>query len=284
MRNFLNGIDELGLKNYLRRNVSVWDFRIIPLSIDQTPRIACAINSVFNGPTLPFCHPFASKPINQKLLLAGESIVTSEKGFDSGSIGRNGGTVKDVFDLYLLKNKSNDYTLVPYMRIQFLFEESEEFVWKDLEKIRFVDTFKKQIDRAWGNRKLIKKLKSGKKVYIEHRFDTWIAGTTSNEHWEVYVKKIKPKAFSTSYVVPTKKEVHLDSEDINPVYKGNNQYQRGVIHEFGHMIGLPDEYHTTSKFSQDYPSVMNRGESVLDRHRDAYMDWLDKALKRMKIN
>lgn len=284
MLNFKNISEEWSFKSFLSRNIVILPFLPFPYSLFATAQITCKLNSAFNGPTLPFCHPLASSPLEHKLLKPNESIIASDKDFDSGTIGKNNGPIKDAFDLYLIKRKNGDYILVPFMKIQFIFEDSANFQWTLKEKITFVDKFKSQIDKVWGNRKKIKKLNSGKLIFIEHRFDTWVAGETDSEHWEIYVKKIKRGSFSQSFVKPISKEVHLDSEDINSVYKGHNQYQRGVVHEFGHMIGLPDEYLAGSKYNQDYQTIMNRGETVLDRHRNIYMDWLEKTLKRNKIN
>ena len=54
--------------------------------------------------------------------------------------------------------------------------------------------------------------------------------------------------------------------------------QRGITHEFGHMLGLNDEYLVTSTFSKDYKSIMHSGETILKRHDTPYMQWLNKNL------
>ncbi len=38
--------------------------------------------------------------------------------------------------------------------------------------------------------------------------------------------------------------VALDSEDLSPISKGGSEGQYGADHEFGHMVGLDDEYGT----------------------------------------
>jgi hypothetical protein len=77
--------------------------------------------------------------------------------------------------------------------------------------------------------------------------------------------------------------VSLDSEDLTLVRKGHGQRQRGVVHEFGHMLGINDEYISSSTYKTDYRSIMNRGESVKPRHDAVYMKWLDKKLKENGI-
>jgi hypothetical protein len=274
---------ESDLKRFITFGVNVITPFPLLSSLNIAKQVTCSLYSGMYGSSLPFCHPLSTLPEKEKLLKTGETIIASTKDYDSGSIGAQNGPVKDAFDLYLIKEKSGDYLLVPFMQIQFFFEDSGDLKWTDSEKTKFIDTFKTQIDKVWGNRRIIKTLGAGKKVFIEHRFDTWVGGTTVSENWEVYVKKIANGSFNQSYVAPGSKEVHLDSEDITSVFKGNDQYQRGLVHEFGHMLGLPDEYVASSTFTLDYPSIMNRGETVLDRHNSIYLDWLDKNLKNNNI-
>ncbi|RPD85374.1 hypothetical protein [Luteimonas sp. 100069] len=64
----------------------------------------------------------------------------------------------------------------------------------------------------------------------------------TSENWSIEVVKIDAGGFSQSYVVPGQNTGRFDSEDVNPVSKGASDPQVGAAHEFGHMIGLPDEY------------------------------------------
>lgn len=72
--------------------------------------------------------------------------------------------------------------------------------------------------------------------------------------------------------------VTLDSEDLNPVNKGGPQSQRGAVHEFGHMLGLDDEYPAASPHTGDKASVMNSSEAVRPRHNDTMRSWVIRKL------
>jgi hypothetical protein len=57
--------------------------------------------------------------------------------------------------------------------------------------------------------------------------------------------------------------------------------QRGAIHEFGHMLGLRDEYATAGGspyWTTDKPSVMNVGETVQPRHFGPFAEWVTKVV------
>lgn len=75
----------------------------------------------------------------------------------------------------------------------------------------------------------------------------------------------------------------MDSLDLKLIRKKGGKFQRGAVHEFGHMLGLSDEYFKSSKFSKDYKSVMNSGEKVYSRHDMPYMKWLNAKLVEHKV-
>ena len=102
------------------------------------------------------------------------------------------------------------------------------------------------------------------------------------DHWEITVKKIKAGGFSTSYVVPSKGSVTLDSEDLTPVTKAIGFKQRGAVHEFGHMLGLLDEYKKSPHIS-DKASVMHSSEVIRARHDSTIIKWMNHALAVNKI-
>ena len=65
--------------------------------------------------------------------------------------------------------------------------------------------------------------------------------------------------------------MHLDSNDLTPKATG----QIAEVHEFGHMIGLPDEYHATSAQYGDSRSAMHAGTVVRNRHYSDFVTWAD---------
>ena len=124
---------------------------------------------------------------------------------------------------------------------------------------------------------------SGRLIHIDCRFNSRIGSWSITEHWEVHVKKIKPGTFATSSVSPLTGHVNLDSEDLAYRNKLGGGRQRGLVHEFGHMLGLPDEYKVGSPHSADVQSIMNAGEALRPRHDSVYVRWLDDVLAEKGI-
>lgn len=204
------------------------------------------------------------------ILKPGETEVASETGVRAGTIGFGG--VNDAFDLYLVELTNGNYILIIFMKVQFFFEDGNGGMWTTLEKTSFVNKWKLTIQSKWGGR-IIKSLKSGKTVSIDFRFRTQIGGWML-DHWEITVEKVNK--FSVSSVNPVMGNVSLDSLDLKLTRKKGGQRQRGAVHEFGHMLGLEDEYQKTSPHSKDYKSVMNSGGIACKRHNSSYMKWLEK--------
>lgn len=103
------------------------------------------------------------------------------------------------------------------------------------------------------------------------------------DHWEITVTKIKSGSFRTSYVAIKSGQVILDSEDLTPVSKGAKTPQRGAVHEFGHMLGLDDEYLKGSKHVHDKPSIMHSSEVIRPRHNSTIIKWLNNAITIKKL-
>lgn len=207
------------------------------------------------------------------ILVVGEIEIASETDVRAGTIGMGG--VNDAFDLYLVKLKNNNYKLIVFMKVQFFFEGGDGGEWSLAEKMSFIKKWKSAIQSKWSGRR-IKTLKSGKTVTIDFRFKTQIGGLMF-DHWEITVEKVKN--FAVSSVNPVTGNVLLDSLDLKLFRKKGGRKQRGVVHEFGHMLGLDDEYKKSSPFHKDYKSVMNSGEAVLKRHNAPHMKWLEEKLK-----
>lgn len=103
------------------------------------------------------------------------------------------------------------------------------------------------------------------------------------DHWEIDVVKIKPGAFSTSAVVPRLGNVKLDSEDLTAIEKRPGTRQVAAAHEFGHMLGLADEYHATDRNNTDGSSIMGPGSTVRNRHLVDPRTWAMSKLKKYGI-
>lgn len=193
---------------------------------------------------------------------SGETIVASESGND--------------YDLYLIKTGTT-HKLIVFMKVQFFFEDSGNNSWTQAQKTAFVSAWQSDIQSAWGTPTLTND-KAGAAVALEFRFHTQIDGWMW-DHWELTVTKIGSGGFQQSWVRNGMffNSSQLDSEDVRLTAKGHGQSQRGTVHEFGHMLGLGDEYNGGAH-NTDYRSVMNRGEHIYPRHRQVLKAWADKQL------
>jgi hypothetical protein len=211
-------------------------------------------------------------------LMPDEECIDYETDLTAGDL-----SVNDAFDLYLItKGKDpKSVTLICFMNLQFFFEDKDKLIWTDSEKKDFVSNWIKSVRSVWAN-KILKTLKNGKTAVIDFKFETKIEGTWISDHWEVSVQKTS-KSFEQSYVNTFMGNVQLDDKDLIFTKKPSG-IQRGVVHEFGHMLGLDDEYTKGSAWVNDKSSIMNNGETVMGRHLTFFTNWLNKKLIKHKIN
>lgn len=203
--------------------------------------------------------------------MTARKLVHSENDIKAGIL-----KVEDAYDLKLYLLPSGDYELVVFMKLQFFFEGSKGLAWLESDEVSFVKLWETAIKQSWDN-KTFKLLSSGKKVRLKFEFEIQRGGFMF-DNWEISVTKIKQGAFKTSYVSLYRGKVTLDSEDLTPVNKGAKSMQRGAVHEFGHMLGLDDEYHAGSKHSADKISVMHSSEFIRPRHNSTMTKWLNDAM------
>jgi hypothetical protein len=209
-------------------------------------------------------------PVSKPVKVAAESNVTA------GAL-----KVNDAYDLELLQLPNRDLELVLFMKIQFFFEEGSGGRWDASERQKFMSDWKVAVSTAWSQRN-VRRLKRGNQVHLRVSFAIQEGGWMA-DHWEVTVTKVKPGEFRTSYVDPSMGNVVLDSEDLTLVSKGGPScLQRGAVHEFGHMMGLLDEY-KDSAYIVDKQSVLHACEAVRPRHVVGPMQWLDAKLKKLGI-
>lgn len=211
-------------------------------------------------------------------LSANEVCLACEEDVTAGDLGTN-----DSYDLYLLSrgNPVKEYVLVCFMNLQFFFS-NKGGSWTEFEKSLFVSRWQQNILSVW-NRKLLRVI-SGKQVALEFKFKTKIGGTWLYDHWEITV--VKTQQFARSYVNTFWGNSRLDDLDFTATLKASDgkqqYYQRGAVHEFGHMLGLKDEY-KNSIWIADQSSIMNSGEVVKGRHLKTFANWTDKQLLKLGI-
>jgi hypothetical protein len=178
--------------------------------------------------------------------------------------------IDNAFDLSLYQLPDGHYELVVFMKLQFFFKNNHPHRWERDEEDQFIHEWQNVIHDVWGD-KIIHSLPAGNAVTLTFDFHIQKGGWMY-DHWEITVIKIAPEEFKVSFIDPDWNNVHLDSEDLS--YVGR---QRGAIHEFGHMIGLPDEY-INSRHIVDIKSIMHSGEEIRDRHYSLFTDWVEHTL------
>lgn len=183
--------------------------------------------------------------------------------------------IDNAFDLALYQLPDGHYELVVFMKLQFFFKHNHPHSWENHEEDQFIVEWQQAIHDVWGN-KIIHTLPKGSTVMLIFDFHIQKGGWMY-DHWEITVTKIGTGEFKVSFVEPDWNNVHLDSEDFS--YVGR---QRGAIHEFGHMIGLPDEYHS-SRHIIDPKSIMHSGEEIRDRHHGLFTDWIEHSLSKTEL-
>lgn len=211
----------------------------------------------------------SAKVATTPVKLAFESDVTA------GDLSAN-----DAYDLTLWRMPNGDLELEIFMKLQFFFESGSGGDWTAAERTSFMSDWKTAIQTAWGQRSL-KRLKNGRHVHLRTAFSIQEGGWMM-DHWEITVTKIKQGTFRTSYVQPATGNVTLDSEDLSLVDKGAG-FQRGAVHEFGHMLGLKDEYKAGSAHAADSGSLMHSAEGQRQRHVSGPLAWLNAKLKKLGL-
>lgn len=184
--------------------------------------------------------------------------------------------VNDAFDLTLYQMPDGHFEVVVFMKLQFFFRKGTGGHWTDTEQQAYMSGWRDAVLCAWSGRQ-IHRTGCGRNVAMRLDFEMQRAGWM-RDHWEITVTKIPAGDFSHSYVNVRTGNVILDSEDLTPTHKGDPQLQRGVVHEFGHMLGLLDEY-DGGPHEHDKPSIMNFGETIRDRHHEPVRSWVVRKLR-----
>ncbi|MCG8326459.1 MAG: DUF4157 domain-containing protein [Chitinophagales bacterium] len=139
----------------------------------------------------------------------------------------------------------------------------------DAEKQKYMETAKRHVEATWSNKMKLKPTNSTQDCLC------------SDEGFSIHVI-LNPKessregqhGFSTTvvssvraHVIPPLRTVDLQSNDAIPyTFSHSGTTQKTISHEFGHTLGLPDEYHALSPFKKDYQSIMNVGDTIYPRH------------------
>jgi len=194
--------------------------------------------------------------------------------------------------LYEELGKPQRSVLIIGMTLQFQFSDGDNGLkWTGVEKSDFAAKSVAHIKEVWDDKfRITTPSKVPREPFrdVGVMFDikTYIDGWHSDDDYELSVKKIAAGGWQSSCVQHSLGNATLDSEDVVPADKGagNGKMQRGIVHEFGHMLGLNDEYDTNPNFITkvfanrnwlgDSESVMHSAEAVRARHYVPFASWL----------
>jgi hypothetical protein len=152
------------------------------------------------------------------------------------------------------------------------------------ERIAYMDSAKTQIEDVWS-----------RKFPLIPDMETCPChpdGITVEVHMHPVEGERQGRGFSVTvhpniraYVNPPFRGIHLEPGDINPTpFPGvPGPGLVGVVHEFGHAIGLSDEYSGWASLfrtegSRDRPSIMHNGDQVRPRHYQHFADLVNHEL------
>lgn len=207
----------------------------------------------------------------------GRTLVQSDNALTANPLG-----VRDAYDLQLYREPGGDYTLEVHMGIDFNFTQGTDpsggaLQWTEQEKQAFMADYQKSVEEVWDGRS-IGKAPDGGEIKLDIKLDA--QETLTGENWNIDVVRAAPGQFVRSYVTPGANSASLDSNDVLKVDKGagNGDLQSGAAHEFGHMLGLGDEY-INGAYVNDLDSIMNAGSTVESRHLQNFSDWVSQALR-----
>lgn len=141
--------------------------------------------------------------------------------------------------------------------IKFVGQGANAHKWSSSEKDEWKTSYIALIEGRWGGKyHFVHPDLNHVTVYV----DVEVEEATSGWHYDLKINKIPDGSFEQSsishwgstddagnFTALTSTDTHtadLDSEDLDWAHKGTavEESQKGAVHEFGHMVGLGDEY------------------------------------------
>lgn len=178
----------------------------------------------------------------------------------------------------------NRGVLVVSMRLQFQFDDGPGGSWTPAEKTTFANNFVTAVKSVWNEKFRITTtssvpVRAARDIGVILDLPYYIDGWHLDDDFELSVEKVSTsQAWQVSSCGYRSGNTTLDSNDLRAETKGASMTQRDAVHEFGHMLGLRDEYAAANDNTHhlaDLDSIMNVGELVRDRHYVPFAVWLN---------
>jgi len=146
-------------------------------------------------------------------------------------------------------------------------EEVGDYIWSEDERVAFQRDFISQVHSVWSGRHPMRCTRGAGTLNHSPSWPSLVANADvnvvldeSNPHFRVRVQRIPRGRFETSSVTAPGRDAtgrptgpgsaEFDSNDVTGVHKASSSpgtTQRATVHEFGHMLGLQDEYAGTGR-------------------------------------
>ena len=159
--------------------------------------------------------------------------------------------------------------------------------WNRAGKRAFQEAYERRIERAWSGNHRITEL-SGSRLYRSFRVRTIVETgrlpSVRGYHWRVKAINLAGNpshddARARSLVNYRSRINYADSRD---VLNRAGTSRSTCVHEFGHMLGLRDEYFAASPYYGDKDgSVMGAGAEVRARHYAPFADWIERKVREV---